>query len=362
MPATPGRPDAGELAALADLAALYPNEPEHLRRYAEALRRAGEEMQALAVFRRLYRLHRARGETSEAQALVERFPELGITPEPPPDEPLGRRLPRGAFGRVWRMLQGRAVAAGSVLAPEEVQSDGPWLVLEGEFEALVPRRRTVAFPVVTGDVFGIGAMAGLAEPPLAYRARTKARIAPLPRARLLALAEEHPALAGAIRQAIQRRRMLALLAQARGLRAAPLPVRRHLAARARIEPARPGAVLWREGAPASDLLLVLDGRLALATRLGEQAVALARLGPGGWIVGFPPLSADARAPVMVRSLEATLLAHVAGRDLRAAALAHPAFMEELLAEAERLQQTIGRRVLEIGARGGTKGKEERKGG
>ncbi len=348
MPAAKGKPSAETLAALADLAALYPNEPEHLRRYADALLAAGETMQALDTYRRLYRLLRAHGKLSEAQQLIERFPEIGIAPEAPPEEPLGERWPQTGMARLWRLLRARTLAAGDVLGWEEASAQGPWIVLTGRLAAVAPATGTIAFEAPRNELIALGPALGLEEPALSYRAVMPSKIAPLPRARLAEAFAAAPAFAGAVRQALQRRALLAQLAAAAGFRAASLGSRRYLALKARVESLRPQTRIWREGALARELILVLAGKLALSVQVRGAMYALGTLGPGRWIAGLPLLADAAKAPAEVCAQTPVQIARFGLHELRAAALAQPTLLEGLADAAEQLQQTIARRVLALG--------------
>ena len=127
-------------------------------------------------------------------------------------------------------------------------------------------------------------------------------------------------------------------------------LRRYLAAKARVESLRPETLLWREGAPVRELVLVLEGKLALSVQVRGQMYALGTLGSGRWIAGLPLVAEEAKAPAQVRTQTPVRIARFGVRELRAAALAQPGFLEGLADASEQLQQTIARRMLALGKR------------
>lgn len=99
---------------------------------------------------------------------------------------------------------------------------------------------------------------------------------------------------------------------------------------------RAGATLVRQGDPADELFIVLEGQLSSVIGAADSAAeqALGTLGPGA-VVGEVAVLTGTRRTATVRSETASTVAALSASDLRRIAADHPALVEHLLASTVR---------------------------
>ena len=123
-----------------------------------------------------------------------------------------------------------------------------------------------------------------------------------------------------------------------------LDVRQRLAEHAHVVERQPNELLTREGEPTADLAIVLDGRVAIRTRIeGREMLTILKVEPGdviGWSAVVPPYRATSTAtavgPVRLLAFDAAELRHLLASEPDLAAEVYP---QVLKAVARRLQGT-----------------------
>lgn len=125
------------------------------------------------------------------------------------------------------------------------------------------------------------------------------------------------------------------------LRGVPDAVLDRLATVGVVRELAPGEVLFLEGDPSDDLVVVVSGRLKVVlTSSGERAELLLRIAAPGATLGEPSLVDGAARSATVVAIERTVVLSVPRDDVLEVAHEHPVVLEALLGQLAQLVRLL----------------------
>jgi len=241
---------------------IYPNEPKHLRRYAEVLLQLGREFQADHILDRLQKLLLQAGQRQEAEELEQlrhtaiRSPHLREQHSP---------LQRFTDGkRGWFTAHKHIrISEGEYLLRQGEKSEDMYVLLDGELSIWIQAERQPDPHLVCHLKQGatVGEMAFLhGEGRCAdVLANQDSELVRLPRKMVSQLFLEHPEVEAEMRREAELRRHMTIITINPILAQAPANLRRYLAHDAHIRCYSAFAAIARESEPIEELGVVVSG-------------------------------------------------------------------------------------------------------
>lgn len=241
---------------------IYPNEPKHLRRYAEVLLQLGREFQADHILDRLQKLLIQAGRQQEAEELKKlrqtaiRTPHLQEQPSP-----LLRFVDKK---RGWFAAHKRTrISEGEYLLRQGEKNEDMYVLLEGGLSVWVQAERQPEPHLVCHLKQGatVGEMAFLhGESRCAdVLANQDSELIRLPRKMVSRLFLEHPEVEQEIRREAELRRKMTIITTNAILAQAPANLRRYLAHDAQMRCYPAFGAIARESEPIEELGVVVSG-------------------------------------------------------------------------------------------------------
>lgn len=227
-----------------------------------------------------------------------------------PRVPIFSDLSRDAFLALTGSMVLHRVAAGTTLLHEGDAGEAFYVVASGALAVSKRNERGEATRLARlgeGDFFGEMALLSGAPRAATVAALEDSEVLEFPPAALLALAGQHPHVAGSLKRFYRQRLLANALAVSPVFRPFARADKKRVMARFRAREVAVGEEILREGAPSDGLYVVLDGRVDVYTRRTGEPVLVAQLEAGDL---FGEMSCLRKAPAtanVVVSRAGTLL-------------------------------------------------------